>query len=78
MKLTIYRNTRVFLIRASLTIDFARDTLEVSLKNSNAKFVNSVLKDDQLYFDKEDFEYLMNEKDISRTEIKVRIFAFSN
>ena len=47
-------------------------------ENSNAKFVNSVLKNDQFYSDEEEFEYLMNEKDISRTEIKVRIFAFSD
>ena len=51
---------------------------EVLLKHSNVMFVNSVLKDDQLYFDDENFEYLMNEEDISRTEIKVRIFASSN
>ena len=47
-------------------------------ENSNAKFVNSVLKNDQFYSDEEEFEYLMNEKDISRTEIKIRIFASSN
>ena len=47
-------------------------------ENSNAKFVNSVLKDDQLYSDEKDFEYLINEKNISRTEIKIRIFAFSD
>ena len=51
---------------------------EVSLKNSNAKFVNFVLEDDQFYFDEKNFEYLMNEKNISRTEIKIRIFASSN
>ena len=51
---------------------------EVSLKNSNAKFVNSILENDQFYFNEKDFEYLMNEKNIFRTEIKVKILAFSN
>ena len=47
-------------------------------ENSNAKFVNFVLKNDQLYFDEKEFEYLMNEEDVFRTEIKVRIFASSS
>ena len=51
---------------------------EVSLKNSNAKFVNFVLEDDQLYFDEKIFEYLMNEENIFRTKIKIRIFASWN
>ena len=65
------------------TVDFEifsknANQFEVSLKNSNAKFVNFVLENDQLYSDEEDFEYLMNEEDISRTGIKVRIFASSS
>ena len=51
---------------------------EISLKNLNAKFVNFVLKNDQLYFDEKDFKHLMNEKNIFRIEIKVKILAFSN
>ena len=61
---------------------YSRKTVnfEIFSKNedSNAKFVNFVLKNDQLYFDEKNFEYLMNEKNISRTEIKIRIFASSN
>ena len=65
------------------TVDFEilsknANQFEVSLKNSNAKFVNFVLENDQLYSDEKDFEYLMNEKDIFRTKIEVRIFASSN
>ena len=53
---------------------------EIFSKNedSNAEFVNSVLEDDQLYSDEKDFEYLMNEKNIFRTEIKIRIFVSSD
>ena len=47
-------------------------------ENLNAKFVNSVLENDQLYFDEKNFEYLIDEKNIFRTEIKVRILAFSD
>ena len=65
------------------TVDFEifsknANQFEVSLKNSNAKFVNFVLKDDQLYFDKKNFKYLMNEKNIFRIEIKIKIFVSSN
>ena len=65
------------------TVDFEifsknANQFEISLKNSNAKFVNSVLKDDQLYFDEIFFEYLMNEENIFRTEIKIKIFASSS
>ena len=60
---------------------YFRETINFEIfsknENSNAKFVNSVLKNDQLFFDEKDFEYLMNKENISRTEIKVRIFAFS-
>ena len=45
-------------------------------ENSDAKFVNSVLKNDQFYFDEKDFKYLMNEENILRTEIKIKIFFF--
>ena len=47
-------------------------------ENSNAKFVNFVLKNDQLYSDENFFEYLMNKDDIFRIEIKVKIFASSS
>ena len=65
------------------TVDFEifsknANQFEISLKNSNAKFVNFVLKDDQLYSDEKEFEYLMNEENISRTEIKIKILAFSD
>ena len=61
---------------------YSRKTINFEIfsknENSNAKFVNSVLKNDQLYFDEKEFEYLMNEEDIFRTEIKIRIFASSS
>ena len=45
---------------------YSRKTINFEIfsknENLNAKFVNSVLKDDQFYSDEEDFEYLMNEK----------------
>ena len=82
MKNTVLENKlKKFYFRK--TVDFEifsknANQFEVSLKNLNAKFVNFVLKNDQLYFDEKDFEHWMNEENISRIKIKVKIFASSN
>ena len=46
-------------------------------EDPNAEFANPVLEDDQLYSDEEEFGYLVNEEDIPRTGIEVRIPASS-
>ena len=81
LKNTVSEN-RLKKIYSRKTVNFEifsknENQFEVSLKNSNAKFVNSVLENDQLYSNEENLEYLMNEKDIPQTKIKVRIFVFS-
>ena len=57
-----------------------RFIFEISSKNPNFEFNNSVLKNDQqsIHFDKKDFQYLVDKKIIFRTEIKVKISAVSN
>ena len=53
---------------------------EISSKNADLKFGNSVSKNNQqfVHFDGKNFEYLIDEKNVSRTKIKMRVFAISN